>query len=382
MELNHNTIISKIYETILSQSVWREALSLFAEAADAKSSVLLVTDDSNLHYECVAASQGWSRRNIFEYWRNFYALEADIFRRLSKRNLREFILDYDFRSQPDDYWEQPISVWMRDTLGVKHRGGAGLHTHNGWLGVATLQFDAMRESISRDEFLRINGYFHHISKAVEIGRTITHTTKVAGSLVAALDSLVQGMFVIDEKSRTVVTNTAANHLLNDQDGIYADARGRIKASDLKSQPKLEKLLASCQNNNSKHLQAPSSPIIVMRKSGKPGYIVEGIPLVDGKDIFCCGANAVLLSVTDPAADHKISVAGLSKLYGLTKTESSITSHLVSGLTVKEISQLRNTSEDTVRTQVKSILFKTNCTSQIRLIRLAYVLNPPFIMSKQ
>jgi len=64
---------------------------------------------------------------------------------------------------------------------------------------------------------------------------------------------------------------------------------------------------------------------------------------------------------------------LMEMFALTKTESELIHLLYQGLKVKEIAEHRDRSIATVRTQIKNILRKTNCTSQSELISIVSAL---------
>lgn len=64
---------------------------------------------------------------------------------------------------------------------------------------------------------------------------------------------------------------------------------------------------------------------------------------------------------------------LGDLYGLTKSEIDVVRKLLDGLETKEISEARETSEGTVRLQVKSILEKLNVRSKTAAVRLVMAL---------
>ncbi|MEZ9556289.1 helix-turn-helix transcriptional regulator, partial [Vibrio splendidus] len=52
---------------------------------------------------------------------------------------------------------------------------------------------------------------------------------------------------------------------------------------------------------------------------------------------------------------------------LTKSELIVLELIIKGLTGSEVAKIRNVSKETVRTQIKSILHKTQCKNQNQLI---------------
>jgi len=64
---------------------------------------------------------------------------------------------------------------------------------------------------------------------------------------------------------------------------------------------------------------------------------------------------------------------LMDMFTLTKTEAELIHLLSQGLKVREIAEHRDRSIETVRTQIKNILRKTNCTSQNKLLSIVSAL---------
>ncbi len=63
--------------------------------------------------------------------------------------------------------------------------------------------------------------------------------------------------------------------------------------------------------------------------------------------------------------------GVERLHQLTRQERDTLSHLMAGHNVGEIARLRTVSEHTVRTQVKSVLFKLDVSTQLQAVALAW-----------
>ncbi|MEP3890094.1 MAG: alpha/beta fold hydrolase [Hellea sp.] len=64
-------------------------------------------------------------------------------------------------------------------------------------------------------------------------------------------------------------------------------------------------------------------------------------------------------------------------FSLTQSEAVIAMHVANGMSVKEICKLRETSEQTVRSQVKQVLAKTNARDLADLVRLMLSLSAKF-----
>ena len=60
---------------------------------------------------------------------------------------------------------------------------------------------------------------------------------------------------------------------------------------------------------------------------------------------------------------------IQSAFGLTKTELSIVEAIFDGLSNPEIAERRGRSVETVNTQVKSVLSKSNCNTRTQLVRM-------------
>lgn len=75
-------------------------------------------------------------------------------------------------------------------------------------------------------------------------------------------------------------------------------------------------------------------------------------------------------VVDPENSVAISTQRLAALFMLSPAEAEVARAMVDGLSASEIADMRGTSEDTVRSQFKSIYAKTGVHRRADLVRLA------------
>ncbi len=102
-----------------------------------------------------------------------------------------------------------------------------------------------------------------------------------------------------------------------------------------------------------------------------------VALDDELDIDCLftvrrarESGSAIISITDLATPAgNLSTTMLVAIFGLTPTEAKIALALYAGHEADEIAESRNVSIDTVRSQIKNLLNKTNLRNQKRLIAL-------------
>ena len=81
------------------------------------------------------------------------------------------------------------------------------------------------------------------------------------------------------------------------------------------------------------------------------------------------ADLVLVSFSDPAADHAASAEVLKEMLKLTKTEARVALALAHGETMHDIAADFDVSLNTVRTHVASAFAKTQTSRQADLVRV-------------
>ena len=96
-------------------------------------------------------------------------------------------------------------------------------------------------------------------------------------------------------------------------------------------------------------------------------------IVDSVISATTAANGPLITlVIQPSMSDRIMLlrSELSERYGITLAESEVLKLVVMGLPSRKIAELRGTSCETVRSQIKSICAKTGCQRQTQLLSLA------------
>lgn len=79
-------------------------------------------------------------------------------------------------------------------------------------------------------------------------------------------------------------------------------------------------------------------------------------------------NLALVALCSPGTAPKIAEGEVAELFGLTRAEAALTSHLVGGMTVRDYAVHRGIAEGTARMQLKSALSKVGVGRQTDLVR--------------
>jgi DNA-binding CsgD family transcriptional regulator len=211
----------------------------------------------------------------------------------------------------------------------------------------------------------------HMRQAFQLHNTLrSFETSVAG-LSAALDRSETAMFLLDGTGRLQRFNAAGCRLI-EESSVLCLRDGLLRPRLQEDYPEFDRLVGlTCATGAGRALH-PGGVMFLHRPVGRPLHC-KLTPFYS--DNFFLGAlPSAILFVHDPDRTPPSRGEVLRSLYGLTPSEVQLADLLMAGETVASAAEKRRTTEESGRTQLKSILRKTGTNRQSELIRL--MLNMP------
>ncbi len=181
----------------------------------------------------------------------------------------------------------------------------------------------------------------------------------SGLLEHALHGLGTPLLIVDDRMRVRFANRAAERVFADRTALICTA-GVLSAVDASENDALTAAIRSALGP----------------KDVQPAYVGIGrnklaTPLVASITPNATAAGRyVTILVRDPGTKQKPDSALLNSVYGLTEAEVEVVRLLAMDCSPEQISDLRAVSIATVRTQIRSILSKTQSRTLASLIALA------------
>jgi len=378
-ELN---FISQIYDAVLEPENWLNTIDSFSNLVGAKAAMLSVVDHVYSQHEYTVASEHYRNHPDFdrlskEYFEYVWLKEQRTYEYLVNCPNAGFVTDYSslgFESA-DQLANHAPTHWLKKHFGFYYRAGSRLNNSRAWNDLITIQFGDDRESpILKSELDQCNVFLPHFAKTVEINRSFSILKSRYQVVLEALDHLQTGIFVLTPDGEIVLRNSEADRMLGEQDGLQVDIKNRLKTKNTTGE--LADAISALSSTAAGEGVEAERIIIVPRKSGKDSYIVTVSPIRDPNAALDRFFHGVFVYVVDPAHTSIVSTRGMSELYGLTTTEDEVCSALCQGFDARKIAEQRNVSYETVRTQVKRLMKKTDVQSRGALIRLALSINIP------
>ena len=251
----------------------------------------------------------------------------------------------------------------------------GVIEGNNVLGAMMLYTEHRGEYHSDQVISEMESLAPHIRKAILLTGRFSQFREINSLQNQLLDGLTYGMVVIDRDGGIALKNSIADDMLRDGNQIHSknnsisafwqadDAQlqtairnARIRTHDDGDQvvpfASYMKLRSQCL---SRELSVVVSPI-----SDTERYFHLSEPLPGAKVLVC-------FSDREPIFDARAKT--FSKVHGLTAQETSVLVQLVNGQTARKIADGSGRSVETIRSQIKAIMQKSDTVSQLELFRL-------------
>ena len=227
----------------------------------------------------------------------------------------------------------------------------------------TIMRDRSQDDFSDSEVAFVRSLFPHLQRALKLYRKIMdlkRTASAAGSVLNAFDIAFIGT---DERGNVLFSNHQAELLLRTCK-VLTVKDGKLTALDPRENTALGKLLKTAC---SPRLNGEPDGAITLHDMGRSLHL-SVLPFTSEKDIFPSRPH-MLVVITDPEALPKSREHTLTSLFRLTAAENRVTGLLLAGLDPREIAARTRTTQNTVRSHLKSVYGKTGVSRQSHLIRL-------------
>src|SRR5712672_269872 len=179
----------------------------------------------------------------------------------------------------------------------------------------------------------------------------------------ALDQLAAAVIVADSDGRVIQANRAAERVLRRGDGLTV-RDGKLGALHVFDSARFEASIAAAAAGQK--TGAAIGRMRIRRHDGHPPYMLTVAPL--GADLALYGRSLTMIVLADPD-ENSPSERDLAEFFGLSRAESRLAVALLGGKRLGEVSRDFGVQITTLRTQLSSILKKTEVTRQVDLIRL-------------
>jgi DNA-binding CsgD family transcriptional regulator len=223
----------------------------------------------------------------------------------------------------------------------------------------------------------------HVQRAVGVSDVMERLETERSRWLGSLDLLRHPIILLDDRSRPVLVNRAAGHLLNPEDGLAVSLDG-LRASYPQDSRKLAALVASCLPGSADRLADGGGFVVLRRPSGRRPLVVMGVPVPHRSasriPLRAPRAPAALLVVSTPDARAGTNVSPdlLATVFELTPREAEVASGLSRGLSIATVASDLGISFHTARVHQRRVYEKLAVHNQAELVRRLQDIRFPLI----
>jgi DNA-binding CsgD family transcriptional regulator len=354
-----NSLIDEIYHASSSSCQWQPVLSSIVEKAGFENSMIYLSDIKNdrvvpwevTAYEMEMIPQFRDYYHKIDPWGAIWQeMETD-------RMYKNFDLVDINKFKESEYF---TDFWNFQTF--MHTCGGIYLKNDTYFGLITFVINKSSSKYPKGSVSLVESLMPHVRRAVQIQILTNSNAHYEKSIEHSLEILNYAVFLIKANKKIQYCNKNAERLLDNSNLIIKQNRLHIK--DKKLDSALQNIL---QNYGSNTLT--TNLLTIPNKHS--GYLQLAIlPFRRVYSIHQDGTSPVrsAIFILDTISITLPKVESLAKLLGLTKTEATLAINMLNGKNISEIAGERNVSDNTIRSQVKSVFKKTDAHSQAQLIR--------------
>ncbi len=219
----------------------------------------------------------------------------------------------------------------------------------------------------------LQGLLPHLARAAALALAATTLLRGERPLRAALDRLPGAVVLVSGQGRILAANRTARALMDQGEALTRTADDHLVCAVTIAECALAPMIEAATRPGG----GTDSLGRIPRFSGQGApYLVTVTPLLAAAPLNGPEDAAALVLVIDPADRIMPAIDGLAAVYRLTPAEAEVCRLVVAGLSNNEIARRREVAPDTIKTQVRTILHKTQSQRRAELIRLAITLSLP------
>ncbi len=259
-----------------------------------------------------------------------------------------------------------FQVFLR---GIETRYGMAFNLASGAdapVAAITVNRDRRYGSFRADELRFAKRLLPHVRNVYRLQQQLSWAESVAAGFRAALDHLDFGVCLLDKYGAAVFSNPAAQRLCAEQSGI-TQVGGRLRVVWHPDQDALKQAIdRACAGL----IAASPQPLPLHDKYGTAAAMLLLLPVPPMTTMTWSEPRTAVVAFIKPLKSQpKAAADTLRTLFGLTAAETQLAVLLSEGLTLRGASERMGKSINTVRSQLRALLAKTNARRQAELLQL-------------
>lgn len=218
----------------------------------------------------------------------------------------------------------------------------------------------------------------HLTRGLAIREGQREARRSRLALAELVDRLLPGVVFFDRTGRIVSRNRSSSAVLSGDFGLRLES-DRLRASRPAEDSHLCGLIRSVTGprpTSSLHEHDHRAVMTVSYSDTQPPLSISLMRFLDGANAVHDATPVACALIGNPSVGTSSGFIGsLKQLFGLSQAEAELARLLVEGRSLQEAAEIRQTSFNTVRTQIAKIFRKTGTARQSDLVRLVLTTVP-------
>jgi DNA-binding CsgD family transcriptional regulator len=250
---------------------------------------------------------------------------------------------------------------------IQYYLAAQLQTVDGTEAWSSLAFRAHEGHAQTKHFERFKKVLPHINRAVRLSQKIGHLRLSDALDLQPLETLNVAVLIVNKKGKLVHTNNPGNELLA-AGALLECNSGNIRFKAPGANLQYQRALNNSINGQYDATDAADNSFNIIGSNNRLRYQVSVSAFKLPGVIFQNAETGAIILIETPGGGATGRSNKLAR-FSLTAAEGEVAQLLAEGKSVSEVSTIRQRSPHTIKSQVKSILQKTNTRRQSELVHL-------------
>jgi DNA-binding CsgD family transcriptional regulator len=357
-------LIGLVYDAVRDGSLWQSFLEAFVRATESDRGNFLLSCSEPGNWGAVCW-HGWTEERVHIYAR-YAAIDPWGAQHIPEGEIR---LSTELCSQAELEQSAAYREFYKPAGVDFGLGGVILRTNAGASGLCVQRGDN-GGPYGESEAAILRPLMPHLRRAAILHGELASMRAQLATFAGHLDRYPHSFLLLDGECRLLYANAAAREIVASRDSLMIrDGRIALHAS---CQRRFQEVISEITKGHG----LPLRRLEARRASGGVPHclLVMNVPSFGALPLGT-SQPAVAVLVMNSESAPELDVGILRELFALTPAEARVTGRLVLGRSVEEIAHESGVTIETVRSQVRSILSKTNTGRQGELISLVLRISP-------
>jgi DNA-binding CsgD family transcriptional regulator len=362
-----STLLGRIYDAAGDPTLWAPFIEELAGRTKSNSAALLVqVFDQGLY----SLSNSWRLPEEFVRTYQEYYHGLDVWAEVVLSKPREYPSAYVCTSQSLCPLPQlKKTEFYNDSLvhgGIEHGMFALLENSKSCLASVCLYRDRSGTEFAESELKILQFLGPHLKRAFSLHLKLSQLKSRSEGAESALDMLPTGVVFLGSKGEIILMNRSAAACVAESDGLLATRDG-LRAERPGESSLLGRTVEQAVRTSNGSGVFAGGTVFVSRRMRSPLQVQ--ISPIHNSLVQTSQKVAAVAFINDPLQARRPTKEVLHMLYGFTPAECRVALLLSDGRAPQEIAKMLSVTQNTVRSQIKSIFSKTGVRRQGELIRL-------------